>query len=73
LNSAGVRSIYEGMRTSDGTRERLRELETELLELAMGAAMPSERDYAEALAAELRRIERNTNRDAAGGHSGAVS
>jgi hypothetical protein len=61
------------MRTSNGTRERLRELESELLELATGASLPSEKEIAAALLLEARRIERNTNRDAAGGHSGAVS
>jgi hypothetical protein len=51
----------------DGTqRDRLRELESELLELAMVATVPSDREVAQALAAELRRIERNANRDAAG-------
>jgi hypothetical protein len=46
-------------RPCDGTRERLREIESELIELAVGASMPSERDYAAALLLEAQRIERN--------------
>jgi hypothetical protein len=53
------------MRTSgDGTRDRLREIESELIEIAMTASMPSERDYAEALMHEVRRIERNVTGNA---------
>jgi hypothetical protein len=37
------------MRTQSGTRDRLREIESELIEIAARASMPSERDYAEAL------------------------
>jgi hypothetical protein len=61
------------MRTDDGLRERfpksgfpgfgkrLRAIETELLEIAAGALMPSEREIAAALLAEARRIERNAS------------
>jgi hypothetical protein len=56
------------MRNSDVTRERLREIETELIEIAMGAYALSDKAYASALLAEAQRIERvtNANRDAAG-------
>jgi hypothetical protein len=43
--------------TSDGMRERLNEIADELAVLAAGASMPSDKAFAEALAAELRRIE----------------
>jgi hypothetical protein len=46
------------MRIETGTRDRLREIESELIEIAMCAHAPSERDYAEALMHEVRRIER---------------
>jgi hypothetical protein len=46
------------MRASDGTRERLREIESELIELARGTNLPDEREIAEALLAEARRMER---------------
>jgi hypothetical protein len=49
------------MRGSDGARERLAEIESELIELAAGASMPTDRDFAEALLLEARRIERVTN------------
>jgi hypothetical protein len=45
------------MRTADGTRERLREIEAELAELAVGAAVPSDREVAQALLLEAKRIE----------------
>jgi hypothetical protein len=49
------------MRTaSDGMRDRLRELESELIEIATAARAPEEREIAAALLAEARRIERNT-------------
>jgi hypothetical protein len=44
--------------TSDSIQDRLREIADELAVIAAGASMPSERDYAEALLAEARRIER---------------
>jgi hypothetical protein len=47
-------------RTSDATRERLNEIADELAVIAAAAYAPSDRDYAQALAAELRRIERVT-------------
>jgi hypothetical protein len=46
------------MRTESGTRDRLREIESELIEIAARTSMPSERDYAEALMHEIKRIER---------------
>jgi hypothetical protein len=50
-----------GMRTAnDGTRDRLREIEAELIELAIGETVSSDQEYAEALMHEARRIERNT-------------
>jgi hypothetical protein len=49
----------------DSVRDRLREIADELAVLAAGASLPTEREIAAALAAELRRIERN-----AAGHPG---
>jgi hypothetical protein len=46
------------MRTNDGTRDRLREIESELIELARGTNLPDEREIAEALLLEAKRIER---------------
>jgi hypothetical protein len=54
----------------DSVRGRLREIEAELAELAVGASMPSEREAAQALLLEAQRIKRNANRDAAGDHPG---
>jgi hypothetical protein len=52
------------MRTrQDGMRERLREIEAELIELAAGSRVPDEQAYAQALLAEARRIERNVTGD----------
>jgi hypothetical protein len=39
----------------------LREIESELIEIATRTSMPSERDYAEALMHEIKRIERVAN------------
>jgi hypothetical protein len=50
-------------RPSDATRERLNEIADELAVIAAAAYAPSERDYAAALAAEARRIERACCRD----------
>jgi hypothetical protein len=48
------------MRTNDGTtRERLNEIADELAVLAAATHVPSEQEIAAALAAEVRRIERN--------------
>jgi hypothetical protein len=47
------------MRTSgDGTRNRLREIESELIEIALATSMP-ERERAKGLMYQVRRIERN--------------
>jgi hypothetical protein len=47
------------MCSNDSPRDRLNEIADELAVLAAGVPMPSERDYAEALLAEAKRIERN--------------
>jgi hypothetical protein len=49
----------------DSVRDRLNEIESELIEIAMGATVPTEREVAQALLLEARRIERNANRDTA--------
>jgi hypothetical protein len=49
------------MRVDSDMRERLREIADELAGLAAATRVPDERDYAEALLAEVKRIERNTN------------
>jgi hypothetical protein len=52
-----------GMRRTceDSVRDRLREIESELIEIAVGASMPSEREIAAALLLEAQRIERMTS------------
>jgi hypothetical protein len=47
----------------DSTRDRLNEIADELAMIAKGATVPSDKDYAEALAAEVNRLQRNANRD----------
>jgi hypothetical protein len=50
------------MRTcQDGMRDRLHAIESELIEIAAGTPVPTEREIAEALLAEVRRIERVTS------------
>jgi hypothetical protein len=46
------------MRTNDGIQRRLREIESELIEIATRASMPAEKDYCEALIHAVRRLER---------------
>jgi hypothetical protein len=53
--------IYE-----DSVRDRLNEIADELAVIAASASMPSDRDFAEALAAEVRRIERSASRGSGG-------
>jgi hypothetical protein len=43
------------------SRDRLREIESELIEIAAGTPVPTEREIAAALLHEARRIERNAN------------
>jgi hypothetical protein len=50
------------MRTiSDALRDRLRDLESELIEIAVATHVPDEQEIAEALLAEAKRIERVAN------------